>query len=181
MIEEIWVQVHGYEGYYKVSSLGRVFSEDRIVKSKHKNGRKVVSKEKSQQLSREGYLYVNIFRGGDHKPKRVAVHRLVAMSFMSCPNPTYNVNHKNGVKTDNRLCNLEWTSRSENQIHAIKMGLYKSVQGESCGQAVLKEDQVLEIRKLGEQGMMHKDIALIFGVGRKAITKILNRQRWKHI
>lgn len=63
-----------------------------------------------------GYLIVNLNPDGT-----IAVHRLVALTFLT--NRRETVNHKNGIKTDNRLCNLEWVTRTENQLHAVRTGL----------------------------------------------------------
>jgi hypothetical protein len=91
------------------------------------------------------------------------------------------VNHIDGNKQNNRIDNLEWTTASQNCRHAIDESLYQSARGETAGNVKLTEENVREIRRLAVIGLMHKEIAELFGVGRKNITKIVNRQRWKHV
>ncbi len=104
-MEEIWKPVVGYEGLYEVSNLGRVRSVDRLVN--HPSGSKSLRKSKllSPNMTR-GYLCVHLSKNCKVTSQRV--HRLVAEAFI--PNP-YNlpmINHKNEVKSDNSIDNLEW-------------------------------------------------------------------------
>lgn len=100
MSKEIWKDVPGYEGRYQVSNLGRFAS----IKKNHRIIRKI-SKFST------GYLCVSL----DGKAK--LLHRLVALSFISNPENKPQINHKNGVKADNTVDNLEWCTRSENCFH----------------------------------------------------------------
>lgn len=108
-MKETWRPVKGYEGHYEVSNLGNVrsikFGKTLILKASYTRGYKQV------------YLYLN------GKSKHSPIHRMVAESFIDNPLNKEQVNHKNGIKDDNRLENLEWVTRSENTKHAIKMGL----------------------------------------------------------
>lgn len=108
---EIWKDVIGYEGQYKVSNLGR-------IKSYTLNqGGKLLS----LTIARTGYPYVCIVRNGSKANKYV--HRMVAMAFIDNPANLPQVNHKNGIKSDNSKENLEWVTRSENVLHAYRTGL----------------------------------------------------------
>ena len=110
-----WKPVKDYEGYYEVSSEGQV----RRIKGGKGTRLGTCLKPKT---SSNGYLEVCLARGPkDHKMKRV--HRLVAEAFLG--DSDLHVNHKNFDKTDNRLSNLEWVTRSENMQHAIKGGHYR--------------------------------------------------------
>ena len=108
--DEVFKQIDGFENLYLISSLGRVYSI---------RNRKFIA----QYKNRYGYLKCSLKKEG--KNKSVFVHRLVATAFISNPNNKPEVNHKNGIKTDNSLNNLEWCSRLENVRHSWKLGLSK--------------------------------------------------------
>lgn len=101
-VNELWLPIPGFEEYL-VSNLGRVFSKktNRVLKPV-KNG--------------SGYLKVDLCKSGGVYPKKV--HRLVLSAFCPTLDSTLEANHINGIKTDNRIYNLEWVTRSENIRHS---------------------------------------------------------------
>lgn len=109
-----WKPVKGYEELYEVSANGGV----RNVK----RGGKMLAKCYSH-----GYFIVQLYKCGGKTTK--GVHRLVAESFIPNPDNKPQVNHKNGIKTDNRADNLEWVTAFENHLHAEMTGLIKYKRG----------------------------------------------------
>lgn len=121
---EIWKDIAGYEGLYQVSNLGRVKSCQKVVK--HPKGGEKTLKEKFRVLAKDlyGYEVVDLYKEG--KGKMYKVHRLVAQMFLDNYYNKPQVNHINGIKTDNCVSNLEWSTNSENMKHAHSTGLKKT-------------------------------------------------------
>lgn len=118
---EKWRDVIGYAGYYRVSDLGRVKSVDRYVNSGGlNNGSERVSLKKGKILNcsptKKGYTRVSLSKGS--KTEQICVHRLVALAFLDKVDGKINVNHINGIKGDNRVCNLEFVNQRENVLHS---------------------------------------------------------------
>lgn len=120
---EYWKPVVGYEGYYEVSSYGRVRSVDHYSRTGIKHSEKRLVKGQMLRLNkkRTGYLCVDLCK--ENKTKTTQVHRLVATAFIEKPEGKNVVNHKNLVKSDNRVENLEWVTYKENSMHASKNGV----------------------------------------------------------
>ena len=105
---EDWQAVPDWEGWYEVSNLGQVrrVKTGRILKP---------------GMGRAKYLVISLCR--DSRKTTFLLHRLVAIAFWGQPGPRMEVNHRNGMKLDNRATNLEWVTRSENNRHAYSIGL----------------------------------------------------------
>lgn len=119
-MEEIWKDIEGYEGLYRVSNLGRVLSV-RFGPKTNSVPIKPAPRIMRQSRSSSGYLHVQLYKDGESSTK--LVHILVARTFIPNPENKREVNHLDGDKSNNCVDNLEWSTRSENQRHAIKMGL----------------------------------------------------------
>jgi hypothetical protein len=157
-----------YEGY-SVNEHGDVFS------TKFNKVRKL----KQANLG-DGYLQINI--SNNNKVKAIAVHRLVAETFIPNPQKKIDVNHKNGIKSDNRVENLEWNTRKENMKHAFSIGLLNPSNGKDNGNSKLIEQQVLEIRELYKiKKYNQRELGEIFGVHQYTISLIVNKKNWKHL
>lgn len=117
---EIWKDIHNFEGLYQVSSLGRIKSlpkaryQTRVINGGYNGG---------------GYPIINLNKDKIRHP--FIIHRLVASAFLLNPENKQTVNHKNGVKRDNRVENLEWATYAENNIHAIDIGLRITPRGKT--------------------------------------------------
>lgn len=125
-------------GLYQISNLGKIKSLARKVKYQN-SLRNVNEKIRKTFMGNNGYERVELSKNG--ATKRFAVHKLVAESFIPKPNKIkLEINHINGIKTDNRAENLEWVTRSENELHAYKMGLAKNSekQRETVRQLMIK-------------------------------------------
>lgn len=117
-----WRDVLGYEGYYMVNSDGEVKSLDRYVKQ-WRGGLKPVKGRVLKPFNNKGYHQVEVCIFGKRKKK--SVHRLVCESFLPNPEAKPQINHIDGVKTNNKLENLEWCTSKENMNHARDNGLWK--------------------------------------------------------
>lgn len=148
---------------YEVSNLGRVRNKKTLYILK-------------PMFNRCGYHRVEL---GE---KAYSVHRLVCLSFIENPEGLPDINHKNGIKTDNRLNNLEWISTGDNQKHAYSFGL-RDGKGDRNPASKLTENEVLTIRarSLRWCGFSVSMLAHEFSVHQSRIEKIRARTNWSHL
>lgn len=170
---EIWKDVVGYDGIYEVSDLARIKSLSRYRRC-GKGGYIIPDRIRRQSLDSDGYLLVSLYIKG--VSEKLKVHRITAQSFIPNPENKSDVNHKKGIKTDNRVTQLEWKTNLENIEHATINGFV--AKGEKHHNAKLTEKEVLEIRA---SNLSHKEMAALYNTSRTNIVKILNRQRWAYI
>ena len=131
---------------------------------------------------RGGYPCVTLFRKGCGKRgHRFPVHRLVVGAFIGPIPAGMQVNHKNGVKIDPKVENLEIVTPSENNRHAYQVLGRLSQQGSKHGRSRLKEDQVSAIRARKAAGAEQRQIAKEFGVCDGTVSLIVNRRIWGHV
>lgn len=136
-MEEIWKPIPGYEGYYEVSSLGRVRSLDRTT-TYWRNGvvQSVTYRGKMLNLNiaDDGYVHVMLplLDTSPRKYRYRSVHQLVALTFLPNPDEKIQVNHIDGNKANNSVKNLEWVTQEENMEHAKRTKLWDP---KKCGEA----------------------------------------------
>lgn len=112
MIEE-WRNIKDYEGFYQVSNLGRVRSLDRVIKNRFFKGKILTI-----LTDRYGYSFVRLWNSGNSK--NISVHRLVADAFIPNPNNLPHLNHKDEIKSNNIVSNLEWCTIKYNNNYGTK-------------------------------------------------------------
>jgi hypothetical protein len=160
----IFKQITGYKGLYSACSNGDIIS----LPKKTRKGTRILKPIKVTF----GYYAVDLVK--DKKVKRFLVHRLIANTFIDNKSSKPQVNHINGLKSDNRLENLEWNTQSENQKHAIKIGL-RSAKGEKNSQSKLTNNKVLEIFK---DNSKYSIIAKKYNISIPTISDIKRGYSW---
>ena len=118
---EIWKDIENFEGLYQVSSFGRVRSLDRPVKQRGNSTQVKKGKIIVQSKNHKGYPITGISKGNKKHCK--TTHRFVAETFIPNTENKPQINHIDGVKTNNKASNLEWVTNEENAKHAKMMGL----------------------------------------------------------
>lgn len=168
-MSEIWKSIPDYSGYYEASDKGMIRSVPR----------KFVRKIKilKQAVTPDGRLSVSLLKNGNSKT--FLVHRLIGLTFISNPENKPQINHIDGNPKNNSLDNLEWSTRSENRLHAFRIGL-QSHKGDSHNNRKLNSGQVKEIRKLRGK-MKQREIAELYNVTTSTIGNILTNRLWSNI
>lgn len=168
---EEWRDVIGYEGWYQVSDHGRI---KRIKSSNGTRAGKILCPKRDG----DGYLFVALSRNGT--ARQVKVHRIVMRSFIGEPFGLQ-VNHKNGIREDNRLSNLEYVTAKENVQHSINV-LGSNRLGEGNPNSALSDEQVIEIMRLINSEMYtQEEIGKRFGVSQITISRISTGKSWGHL
>jgi len=162
IIMEIWKDIPGYSNDYQISNLGNI---------KNKEG--LILKQKINKY-RGDYKLVILWK---YSNKMLSVHRLVAKTFIPNPLNKPEVNHIDGDKTNNRIENLEWVTHQENIQHAYKNGLA----GGKTYKSKLTDENVIEIKKLLNKGVLHKIIATKFNISPATVSMIKLGKRKKYV
>jgi len=158
---EIWKDIIGYEGIYQASNLGNLRSLN------YKRSGKIQVLKPA--LDNKGYLRTALMKDG--KLKTVKVHRIIAQTFLLIINDKNQVNHINGVKTDNSLTNLEWCNNTENQNHAIKIGLVKQKSGDLHHKTKHSDELILKIYNEYKNGTSKRSLSKKYNVDRSVFKR----------
>ena len=165
------------KGMYEVSNAGRVRNTKGHILKQH--------------LMNQGYPMVSLISSNQEQAKYVnqLTHRLVASAFVDKPDDNFNVvNHLDGIKTNPKYTNLEWTDHSHNVNHAIENGLMPNIVGEKQHMAKLTNEQVVTICEILQSGDYHDYADILNRIGmsvtdnnKDLIGNIKRRIAWKHI
>lgn len=172
----IWKKIPGLRTRYEASVTGLIRRLSASYETTFR-GKPVVRPQAEKilcgkKLSAKGYVRVRI------DGNTYFAHRLIALAFIPNPLGLPQINHKNGIKTDNRPENLEWATNQQNRDHAVANGLQSS--GAKISKR-LSESEVFTIRSLLLSGVTQLAIAQAFGVSQQSIWCIKNRKSWLHI
>jgi hypothetical protein len=172
---ERWKPVPEFDDY-QVSSMGR------LKRVKTPSGKPYDLIIRPHQ-KKNGYADYWLWNRG--LKNRFKAHTLIYTTFVGPIPDGLCINHKNGVKNDNRVANLEVMTRSENTKHGFRVLGRKAPNnpnpGEKNGSAKLTEDQVREIRRLCASGQYQYVVGRMFGVSQSAVQFIVNRRTWAHV
>lgn len=174
MPEEIWKDVVGYEGLYKVSNLGRIRSLDRVVA--HHTAGTAVRKGKIRKLSFDGN-YLNVSFTKDKKTVTRRIHRVVAEAFIPNPDNLSDVDHIDCDKLNNCVSNLRWCTSAENTGYAWENGLIHPIpyaeRSEWSRERSAAANRRAVIRSDGKWYKSTTDAAKDLGVSRGAVSHVL--------
>lgn len=175
METEVWKDIPGYEGFYQASNLGNIRSLPRLVGGRWRGLlKRQPGRVMNGGLYSNGYCLVVLSIDGKHVT--TSKHILVAKTFIPNTENKRCVNHKNSIRTDNRVENLEWVTHKENTHHGISKGRI-NLRGEDSPGAKLTWKQVNEIRALS--GKL-SDIALAkqYNISKSSIYYIKKGINW---
>ena len=182
---EKWREFSDEFRFYEVSNYGQVRSLDKKVGAVMRRGTSLIKTTRivpgrimKQTMNKNGYYHVTL-TNPEHKKVTVMVHRIVAIGFLEKINGSNFVNHKNLVKTDNNVKNLEWCTRKENHAHAVMNGAIKI--GDNSASSYLSSGDILVIKEMLGDGIYHKEIAILFKTSRSTVSRIHRGEPWKHI
>lgn len=168
-MKEVYIQIpiEGMQGYL-CSNYGNIIST-----RKEPNGYLL-----SQQYDKDGYLSISLF---DNILRKFQVHRLVALTFLDNINNYPCVNHKNSIRDDNRLENLEYCSSSYNSKHSF-IHYNRNQTGENNNTSILTDEQALEIYNLAHNSnMIAREIAKLYNVSETTVRNIKRGARYNNI
>ena len=170
---ERWRAVVGWEGWYEISSHGRV---RRIAAASGTH----VGLALTPQRHRDGYLHVGLQR---HNLPRtwVTIHRLVLFAFRGPPAVSMEARHLNGKRDDCFLSNLRWGTKKENMADKRLHGTIARFPGERNANSKLTENDIRKIRVMAQSGTTQRAIAKQFNVSFQHISDVVNKKRWEHL
>ena len=187
MIEE-WKPVVGFEESYKVSNHGRVKSLARIVPvPPHPNKKTLLQKVQEKILKpyicKNSYHHVTLYKNG--RGYNRSIHRLVLQSFVGIPEEGKECCHNDGNGLNNKIDNLRWDTRTNNNLDTVKHGNHykntKGCRGSESVNAKFTEKDVINIRSVNRYRGYVSHMAELYGVTKSCVWNIIYRYSWRHI
>ena len=179
---EIWKDIPGYEGLYKISNTGKILSISKTRTGYSYMAKKKINRSYKDRILRPqkigNYFGVALTKNGDQKT--LLVHRLVALAFLPNHENMPNINHIDFNTHNNSIDNLEWCTQLENIHHSMNAGRNRKASGENCGASKFTNIQVKKIRTI-PKNHNHIEIAKIFNVHPETISKIRRGITYKNI
>ena len=175
MPTEEWKPVNGYEGVYEISNLGRL---KRVGKAPGARVGHILA----TVLDGHGYAKNVLYRDGIGHP--FSIHALVAAAFIGPRPEGYDINHLDGNPLNNVVTNLEYATRSDNNIHSYRIlhRTHEGMKGSRNGGAKLAENQVRKIHRLFATGRYtQSELGRMFNVTHSTVHQIVHGRAWKHL
>jgi hypothetical protein len=175
---EKWKRIPNFS-LYEASTLGRL----KTFNWKNQGVEKIMK----PSLDNSGYLRT-MLKDDSGETKTVKVHRIIAQTFLCNEENKPEVNHKNSIRSDNRVINLEWVTHRENVCHSFANKMQNNI-GQNNPCASLTDAQVLEIRRnytygrksKHSKGLNKKEIAKKYNTTFSVIKRVIQNKTWKHL
>lgn len=176
-MKEKWRSITGYESLYMISNFGNVYSLRR-------------KRAMKKYIDKAGYCRTGLTK--EYKTKQIFIHRLVSEMFISNPKNKPHINHKDFNRSNNYSNNLEWVTRKENMAYSKLNGRFAMSEQRKTDQKIINSGEnnprtkilnknIPEIIELKKRGLYDREIADMYGVGRRVINNIINNKTFQTI
>lgn len=174
---EIWKPIKGYEDAYMASNMGRIKSLARTAPVIGGGVREVYAKILTRRPNIRGYIRIELSKvvNGRQQRRIYSAHRLIAETFIPNPESKPTVNHLNTITWDNRVCNLEWATQSEQVCYAASNG--NRPLGINAPHAKFTDETIAKVKTLAKEGWHYADLAKMFGISLSYAHAIAKRGR----
>lgn len=182
-MREEWREIEGYSRYL-ISNYGRIWSKTRVVSTANKSIKTIRKGAFKNSRNKDGYMVVNLVPDGEIRNyKTVRMHRLIAQAFIPNPSNFKIVHHKNSIRNDNRIENLEWTSSSQNNTYRWQDGNQEEnrekarrickINGQK-GRVISLKTKIEIIKSYKMKNKTQKEIGKEYGVSSSVVSFIVN-------
>ena len=168
-IKEEWKRIEEFDGIYAVSNLGRVKSINHLVKTGNNGLRLVIGRILKQEKTCNGYMFIKTSK--KYGNKHLAVHRLVAKAFIPNPDNLPNINHKDEIKHNNIVTNLEWCDHSYNALYGTCQNRLKPYKQKAVNMINIKTKETIKTFE------SMKTAGLEMGISKEQISAVCRGKR----